>query len=486
MPLEIGDVIDRKYRVTRLIGKGGMGSVYDGTHILVERRVAIKVLRPELERGQAMARFEQEARAAGRIGNEHILDVYDMGKLADGSPYLVAEYLDGETLQDRMNRLGRLSPSAAVPLLLQLLDGLGAAHDAGIVHRDLKPDNVFLVRKKAGHRDFVKLIDFGVSRFERADGDDGMRLTTTGAVVGTPLYLSPEQARGRRDVDARSDLFSVGIILYEMVTGETPFQAESFNDLLFKIVLEMPKPPEQVVTDLDPTFAGIMMKALAKDPADRFQSADEFGRALNRWAGGGDVLPSSWPPRDPKLSSLSVRAVSIDDQDATTQDDQDATTQTYPGGKRDPGVPPAPTPSTFGASQFAETTSGAPRRLTRRAIGVLAGVVAVVGLGVAVSLGRGAGPAAEASAGENHAPAAQSGERESPTAATALAPSASAGAEDSSVATPATAAAPSAKPRPTVAGTPARSRQAQTIQAPQVPPAASSASPPRRRRDYGY
>ena len=308
MPIQIGDVIDQKYRAIRLIGKGGMGSVYEGQHILVERRVAIKVLLPAPDQGRASARFAQEARAAGRIGNEHILDVYDMGSLPDGSCYLVAEYLDGETLRQRINREGRMSPSAALPLVLELLDGLGAAHAAGVVHRDLKPDNVFLVGKKAGRSDFVKLIDFGISRFEPLDNSDGARMTTTGAVLGTPHYLSPEQARGRRGIDQRSDLFAVGVILYEMVTGEVPFKAESFNDLLFKIVLEPAPAPEEVVRDLDPAFSSIIVKAMAKDPAARYQSAEELSLALIRWAVNNGIVPpdhatSIVPPRSDEAAA---------------------------------------------------------------------------------------------------------------------------------------------------------------------------------------
>jgi serine/threonine-protein kinase len=449
MPLKIGDVIDRKYRITRLIGQGGMGAVYEGEHVLVERRVAIKVLRPLLERAQAEARFKQEARAAARIGNEHILDVYDMGTLADGSSYLVAEYLEGETLRERIRRVGRLDPRATVPLLLDLLDGLGAAHKAGIVHRDLKPDNVFLLRKRAGREDFVKLIDFGIARFEQLPSEDGPHMTATGAVLGTPHYLSPEQARGRRDVDARSDLFSVGIMLYEMVTGKVPYQAESFNDLLFQIALEPLIPPDQVVPGLDPVFARIIVKALAKDRADRFQSADEFARLLKCWAAGDAV---ELPP---------TAAVTVNE--------------------REPREPAAvPTPSTFGRSQAAEASPPAVRRrrFATRAIAGLAGVVVLLGVVAAVSLVRAPAPSAEQSAGARDVLTAPSGQGDHPIVVPVSAPQSGASSVPESG---------SATPNASVGAPRRRSALPQASQnSLSVPSTLPSAQPPRRRRDFGY
>jgi serine/threonine protein kinase len=481
MPIQIGDVIEEKYRVVRLIGKGGMGSVYEGQHILVDRRVAIKVLLPALDRGRASARFAQEARAAGRIGNEHILDVYDMGSLSDGSCYLVAEYLDGETLRQRINRTGRLSPGVAIPLLLELLDGLGAAHAAGVVHRDLKPDNVFLVRKKAGRSDFVKLIDFGISRFEPLDASDAARMTTTGTVLGTPHYLSPEQARGRREIDRRSDLFAVGVILYEMVTGEVPFKAESFNDLLFKIVLEPAPAPEEVVHDLDPAFSRIMVKALAKDPAERYQSAEELGLALIRWAtDSGLVLPdratSLFPSQSEEPAArLATPATAASVPDASPRDSAKLA-----------GLEPVPTPSAFGVSQRGQALR---RRWTRtawtgKAVAALA-VAAIIGLVVAILLVRHTGTRIPENAGEPPRATVGSSELDAITVVPVLgAPSTPSPARaQGSASTPVSSAPLSAKPshpQPVVPRRPA-------------PAASSDASTPtsssksrRRRRDFGY
>ena len=285
--VEIGQVIDKKYRVDRLVGRGGMGSVYQATHLVIGRRVALKVLElhsgPQLE---VVTRFEREAQAAARIGNDHILDILDFGALPepDGARYIVCEFLDGETLASRMERQ-RMTPNELVPIARQLLNGLSAAHAAGVVHRDLKPDNVFLLRHKAGWADFVKIIDFGISKFQATSGDEnGMRMTATGVVMGTPFYLSPEQARGSNDADHRSDIYAVGVILYEAVTGQVPFQAQNFNELIFKIVLEEAQPAHVVAPGVDRDFSQIIMKAMARNPADRFQSAAELSAALEAWA----------------------------------------------------------------------------------------------------------------------------------------------------------------------------------------------------------
>ncbi len=287
--LEQGQIIDDKYRIVGLIGVGGMGAVYEGENERIQRRVAIKVLHADTAlNSQAVERFEREAQAAGRIGSDHILEVIDLGKLPNGDHYMVMEFLDGETLGARIKRLGGLSPQQTVPIIRQSLLGLRAAHAAGIVHRDLKPENIFVCKEKAGQHDFVKIIDFGVSKFSRLGTD--MSMTRTGAVMGTPYYMSPEQARGSRDLDQRSDLYSMGVILYESVAGHVPFDAETFNELLFKIVLSEPPPLRQVKPDVDPAFESITLKAMARDAAHRFQTADDFVAALDRWMTQGTAV----------------------------------------------------------------------------------------------------------------------------------------------------------------------------------------------------
>ena len=290
MSLSTGDVIDGKYRIIRLIGEGGMGAVYEGENVRIHRTVAIKVLHAGVaENADAVQRFEREAQAAGRIGSEHIVEVLDLGNLPDGDRFMVMEFMDGDALSKRIETKGRLTPREIYPIARQILEALVAAHGAGIIHRDLKPDNVFLLKSRGGQADFVKLLDFGISKFSALSGESGFSMTRTGAVMGTPYYMSPEQAKGAKGMDHRADLYAVGVILYECVTGSVPFNADTFNELLFKIVLETPQPIEQVVPDSDPDFNKIVQKAMAREPGIRFQTSREFQQTLDQWASGAGV-----------------------------------------------------------------------------------------------------------------------------------------------------------------------------------------------------
>jgi len=278
-----GTILDGKYCILQVLGRGGMGVVYLAENVRVRRKVAIKVLSRAATEGadDAVLRFEREAQAAGQIGSEHIVEVLDLGSTEDGDRFMVMELLDGETLKQRCKQ-GRLDPAQIVYVFRQILDGLEAAHAAGIVHRDLKPDNVFLQREKAGHKDWVKILDFGISKFSGLSAE-GAQQTRTGVVMGTPYYMSPEQARAASSVDARSDLYAVGVMLYEMLTGQVPFGGTTLAELMFKIVFEPQPHPKSVCPTLDDELCGIVVRGMAREPSARFQSAAEFRAALAAW-----------------------------------------------------------------------------------------------------------------------------------------------------------------------------------------------------------
>jgi len=241
-------------------------------------------------------RFEREAQAAGRIGSEHIVEVLDLGDLPNGDRYMVMEFMDGESLSERIEQAGPLDPVDIVPIAEQLLDALDAAHTAGIIHRDLKPDNVYLLKQQAGRSDFLKILDFGISKFSALSGESGLSMTRTGSVMGTPYYMSPEQAKGGKNMDHRADLYSAGVILYECATGVVPFNAETFNELLFKIVLESPPPVEERVPTIDRDFAAIVRKSMERDPDERYETAAEFRAAVLKWAETGRASAAAPKP----------------------------------------------------------------------------------------------------------------------------------------------------------------------------------------------
>jgi serine/threonine protein kinase len=282
----IGQLIDGKYLVRGVLGEGGMGTVFEAENRALRRSVAVKVLHPAQARKKvAVKRFHQEARAAGAIGHPNICEVYDLGTLEDGSPYLVMECLQGETLAERISAEGGLGFEDVLDVVSQVLSGLVAAHDKGIVHRDIKPENIFLTRR-AGIPPVAKLLDFGVSKMMPGwagtlpGEEEQMNLTRTGMVMGTPYYMSPEQARGDRNLDARVDLWACGVILYEALTGRRPFIAANYNALLLQILTTSPRPARELRPALPAAFDQVMIRSLARAREDRYQSAEEFQAAL--------------------------------------------------------------------------------------------------------------------------------------------------------------------------------------------------------------
>ncbi|MEZ4223812.1 MAG: serine/threonine-protein kinase [Polyangiaceae bacterium] len=290
-PLSPGAILAGKYRLVAPLGAGGMGTVWRADHLLLNTPVAVKVLN---ERAQDSAsgptRFLREAQAAAALRSPHVVQILDVG-LEGNTPFIVMELLEGESLAARLRRVGRIDLAATSSIVAQTARALHKAHESGIVHRDLKPDNIFLVHDV--DRELVKVLDFGIAKL--VEQMEVSQLTGTGAVLGTPHYMSPEQARGRREVDQRTDLWSLGVITYECLTGRRPFDSHALGDLLLLICTE-DAPPPSTAGGLPPALDAFMARALARDPAHRFSSALEFAEALHQLAGVPPSTLASIPP----------------------------------------------------------------------------------------------------------------------------------------------------------------------------------------------
>jgi serine/threonine protein kinase/ketosteroid isomerase-like protein len=278
-------VIEGKYRLEQLIAHGGMGSVYRATHLGLERAVAIKILRAELLADTtARERFNREARAAARLKHPNIVAVYDSGHLPNGSAYLVMELIEGRSLREEMRahaaRLGQMRAERAAAILTQVCAGIEAAHRHGIIHRDLKPDNVMIETATDG-TERVLVLDFGIAKLAQPEDREQVwqGLTDENTIIGTPNYISPEQCTGNA-VDARSDVYALGVILYEMLTGHVPFAGQNTSTVLLKHLQEPPAPPHRFCPDIHPLLEQVVLQALEKNPQQRFSSASEFARHL--------------------------------------------------------------------------------------------------------------------------------------------------------------------------------------------------------------
>ncbi len=269
----LGKVLDGKYRIEEVVGGGGMGVIVAARHLALDQRVAVKFLRPDLMHdAETVARFAREARAAVRIRSEHVAHVLDVGEAADGTPYMVMELLEGHTMAAELQGRGRLPIEEAVDFVLQLCEALAEAHALGIVHRDLKPENLFLADMAEGWRS-LKVLDFGISKAALAN--DGV-LTQTLSMLGSPMYMSPEQIRATRDVDHRSDIWSVGIVLYELLAGRAAYQAGSITQLCVHVLEESPLPLLEAAPQVPPGLAEAVERCLEKDLRERYQNVGEL------------------------------------------------------------------------------------------------------------------------------------------------------------------------------------------------------------------
>ncbi len=281
LPFSVGDVIAGKYRVDKVLGAGGMGLVLAGYHVALDQRVAIKVLKPQaLDNPEYVTRFGREARAAAKLRGEHVARVLDVGHLEGGLPYMVLEYLHGKDLSQIVKERGTLSVTETADYVLQACEAIAEAHRAGIVHRDLKPANLFVTKRHDGST-IVKVLDFGISKMARQeDSGPSENLTQTQTMIGSPHYMSPEQLKSARTVDARSDVWSLGGVLFKLLTGEPAFSGDSTAELCVAILMGEPRSMRELRPDVPEEMERVVLKCLAKDPEHRFQSVGELAAAL--------------------------------------------------------------------------------------------------------------------------------------------------------------------------------------------------------------
>ncbi|RLB55534.1 MAG: serine/threonine protein kinase [Deltaproteobacteria bacterium] len=379
----IGMLIEGRYRIIRPIGEGGMGAVYEGEHVAIKRRVAIKCLHAQFaSNAEVVGRFHREAMAANEVRHENIVEVTDLGTFDDGTVYMVLEFLEGHELAHLVESGGPLTLARTVHIMDQACDALGAAHAKGIVHRDLKPENIFLVTRR-GDPDFVKVLDFGIAKF--LEKSPHAAKTQTGMSVGTPYYMSPEQAEGRKGIDGRADIYSLGVILFHLLTGRFPFEADTIPMLFVKIISAPPPSMLMHRPDLPDAVDGLVTRMLSKNPDDRPATMADVKVALAAFAGDTST---------PKLAEVGMLATM-------------AAGEVIESGARPSAEPASDIPSTqqlgtpedwkseeaekARAASAADAVSKAPKSTTTPNLMVIGGVLAILGLGgLVVALATGA------------------------------------------------------------------------------------------------
>jgi len=287
--IELGQTVGN-YRITAKLGEGGMGAVFLAEHPVIGRKAALKVIHPQHARNaDVVTRFVNEASAISRIGHEHIVEVTDFGRTPDGEFYFIMEYLEGQALSDVITREAPFEPERAIAIAAQIADALAASHAHGVVHRDLKPENIFLV-PRGDDPAFVKVLDFGLAKLVHGEGASAHD-TSTGIVMGTPYYMAPEQCQGRGELDHRADVYALGVVLFEMLTGKLPFGGNGYAEVLMKQISMRPPAARSLVPDLPEALDVILHRALAKDPAERFPTMIAFRDALLEPSAHGAASP---------------------------------------------------------------------------------------------------------------------------------------------------------------------------------------------------
>jgi serine/threonine-protein kinase len=330
----VGQTLAGKYLIEQLIKRGGMGAVYRGKHVMMDKTVAIKVLRPSLAGDDdVVARFSREAKAASRISHPHAVSVTDFGEAENGVVFLVMEYLDGHTLKDIIRSEGPMPLGRAAEIIRQVSGALDAAHKQGVVHRDLKSDNIMLSQTNGG--DWAKVLDFGIAKIQQPEGVRDNDITAANLVIGTPQYMSPEQCSQTTSIDARSDVYSLGVIVYEMLAGRVPFTGASPTVIMMKQVQDSPPSILETHPDLPASVDALIDRALAKHPVDRFQTAGELSEALTQAAVDAGDSASAIPPVAETVANAPVDAGPDDLDEVTVVQPRDEVTVV-----RAPGEPP--------------------------------------------------------------------------------------------------------------------------------------------------
>jgi serine/threonine-protein kinase len=383
-----------KYEIVRVIGRGGMGTVYEALNTAIGKRVAMKFVDADVTKNQdAVARFQREAQAASAVESAHIVDIFDSGISEDGRPYIVMELLRGEDLSHRIKRCGRLDVPEAVHVGAQILRGLHRAHQAGIVHRDLKPDNIFLVDRD-DDPNFAKILDFGISKMRREGETPVHTLTRQGTVLGTPFYMSPEQAQAQPDVDGRTDLWAAGAILYECLTGRPPYTGTTYEQVIVNICMNDADDVRVHNPGVPEPLAFVIARALARDRLERFQTAREFLEAMRAAVGGismraGVASEDSFPgisSSDPALIGPVSSRTGTPSRPVTSSGRRKLPSSARPGsngeGAYDPTVEmPSATPPPEPILSAAEKRAAAARRQRRLFAGVAISALLAGGLG---------------------------------------------------------------------------------------------------------